>query len=622
MKELRLYRRYSEEKRSDGGEYMDHQNVVEVIKVSPPPVEQQVMRRAYHYPEGMKRDRYALPSSLTSQSPVGYRTRISITEDQAREMMPLLSLHPPKSFVEGAPITDNEMFEESALGILSSRQSTNYYGQKQRTFGPDESEKISSILKEMTDIGELHSHVAYTHVVFTRPYRTPFTMLLTLAGHTPLLSLLSVPWRIFQKRFMGANDIPTIGYLRELHIGILADGIERAVQVASHGKRAALVHLAPFCGALKAKNKKAIKALSSLCKLSPKERRQGWMVSMVVQVGYVPEEDRLTMRDSTWRTFGANQMAFRSERIQPGVNHEPKAPPQYHQRQDMNVSEELTFQAGRAAYNAFSRWTGVDRERAKELLLSDRVDVLTPNGKTRLRKIRRALGDATDCLVRDLPLWADFPTGRAFSRNAARGRKAFALAGQRIYIMGLSKDEIKGAQLDWDLAICATGASAARSALYSEIMGCIDVPETCDLLAGVCLMAGPVNQNDIGKTFYGHPDLLDETLSARNPTSLLVWTLKAKTVADPVGNEEQLLNPKRKGALVDLRCAPHEVLSIAKNGRFTPFRRRGDQLSQERAFSDQQNFLTSPDGDEIQGNRGEEWAYGAQLLWGKTEPNS
>jgi hypothetical protein len=32
-----------------------------------------------------------------------------------------------------------------------------------------------------------------------------------------------------------------------------------------------------------------------------------------------------------------------------------------------------------------------------------------------------------------------------------------------------------------------------------------------------------------------------------------VWTVKAKTVADPIGNEEQLMNPAQKGALVDLR---------------------------------------------------------------------
>jgi hypothetical protein len=376
------------------------------------------------------------------------------------------------------------------------------------------------------------------------------------------------------------------------------------------------VHLAPLCGAPARENRDALRELSELCALSARERAEGWRVSLVAQVGYAADEERLEAPRADWRALGACLLALRSERIQPGVNHEPKAPPQYHQRQDMDVSEELTVQAGRAAYNAFCRWTGVDREAAKRLMLSDRVDVLTPNGKERLRRIRRALSDATDCLVRDLPLWADLPTGRAFSRNAARGRKAFALAGQRIYLMGLSARELEEAGVDWDLAVCATGAAAARSGLYAELMGCLHIPEGCDLLAGVCLMAGPVNQNDIGKTFYGHPDLLDETLSARRPTSLLVWTLKAKTVADPVGNEEQLLSASRKGALVDLRGGPHDLISLHQDGAFHPFRERGEARSEERAYADVGNFLTSPAGEGIEGNEGRAWPHGAERLWG------
>ena len=77
----------------------------------------------------------------------------------------------------------------------------------------------------------------------------------------------------------------------------------------------------------------------------------------------------------------------------------------------------------------------------KELLPFERIDVLTPNGKERLRDVRRQLGEITDKVVRNIPLWADLPVGRAFSRNAERGRKAFALAGQRIYIGGLSRRE-------------------------------------------------------------------------------------------------------------------------------------------------------------------------------------
>lgn len=591
------------------------QNPLEVVTIAPPPEPQRVSRRAQRYPEGLKRDRYALPSALSSPSPIGYRSRLSLTEEEAQQALSLLSLTPPSHFVEGPALTDSDLFDEASLGVLSSRQSTNFYGQKQRTFGPDESATICALLKGMKGAEGVREGAAYTHVVLTRPYRTPFTMLLTLAGHKPVVSLLSVPWRVLKKRLFGATDIPTIGYLRHLHLGILADGVERAVRVASEGTRAAATQLAPFCGALRQENKALIKELTERCHLTAQERREGWQVSMVVQVGYAPQEERLSMPHETWRKLGAALLALRSERIQPGVNHEPKAPAQYHQRQDMDVSEALTVQAGRAAYNAFCRWTGLTRDQAKALLISDRVDVLTPNGKERLRRIRRSLSDATDSLVRDLPLWADLPTGRLFSRNASRGRKAFALAGQRIYLMGLSQPELKAAGLDWELAVCATGAAAARSSLYAELMGCVNIPEGCDLLAGVCLMAGPVNQNDIGKTFYGQPDLLDETLSPRKPTSLLVWTLKAKTVADPVGNEEQLLSAARKGSLVDLRCGPHQVVSLKGSNGFSPFRQRGEALNQERAYGEVGNMLTDPEGVGIVGNEGSPWPYAQERLW-------
>ncbi|MCA9699821.1 MAG: hypothetical protein KC431_20015, partial [Myxococcales bacterium] len=172
-----------------------------------------------------------------------------------------------------------------------------------------------------------------------------------------------------------------------------------------------------------------------------------------------------------WRKLGANLLAFRSERIQPGVNYEPKAPAAYRSRQDMDVSEAFTVQAGRAVYNAFARWTGCDREQAKALLILDRIDVLTPGGKTRLRKIRDKLESITDRVVAEIPKWADLPLGKALSSNAERGRKAFALSGQRIYLAGLSKDEVAMAGLDWELALRAVGAASCRGGLYAEIMG-------------------------------------------------------------------------------------------------------------------------------------------------------
>ena len=142
-----------------------------------------------------------------------------------------------------------------------------------------------------------------------------------------------------------------------------------------------------------------------------------------------------------------------------------------------------------------------------------------------------------------------------------------------------------------------------------------DLPENCDLLAGVCLMAGPVNQNDIGKTYFGAKDLLAEGRDGRDPTSLLVWTLKAKTVADPIGNEEQLLNATRKGALVDLRAAPHEVVEVEREGVRRPMRLRDGRVNAERAFFDVGNFVADPSGRAVPGNRGAEWPWRDEPVW-------
>ena len=150
-----------------------------------------------------------------------------------------------------------------------------------------------------------------------------------------------------------------------------------------------------------------------------------------------------------------------------------------------------------------------------------------------------------------------------------------------------------------------------------ELCGSIEIPENADLLAGFCMMAGPVNQNDIGKTYYGGEDLLTSTFPNRSPCSLLIWTVKAKTVADPIGNEEQLMNPSRKGALVDLRPAPHEVISVRRQGKNEPFRAQDGQTSMERAYGDQDNFVRSPSGEDIPGNSGKPWpsAWAKAPVW-------
>ncbi len=586
------------------------QKLVEVIPIDPPPKKQRVKRELRFAEEGEKKNRYSMPTALESGSPIGYRVRVPLTKGEAKSLMPLLSLERPTEFVDPAPVTEEELFEENALGVLSARQSTNYRGHRQVTLGPEDSAEVTRILAQMKslDVGATPlANAAYTHVVLSRPYRTPFTMLLTLIGHQPVISLATVAVRALRKKFQHIDDIPTIGYLQQLHLGILADAMERAAVIASGGRRAANVFQAPFVGKAQKDNRSLIAQIEKLIGLSSADRSKGWRIAIVSQVGEIAEDARFEVEPETYRKFGANLLAFRSERIQPGVNQEEKAPDPYHHRQDMDVPDELTVMAGRAAYNAFVHWTGVDRERSKDLLLLERVDVLTPNGKERLREVRRMLDSVTDTIIKRLPLWADLPAGKAFSRNVARGKNAFALAGQRIYIGGLDRTEVIAAGVDWDLGVRSFGAAAARSALVAEIMGTVDLPDDCDLLAGICLMAGPINQNDIGKEFYGHRDILSKEFPNHDPTSLLVWTMKAKTIADPIGNEEQLLNPKRKGALVDLRCAPHEITAIRKDGKVVPLRKRDGRTNMERAFADLDNFVCDVDGREIPGNRGVRW---------------
>lgn len=592
---------------------------LDVVTITPPPADQRRQRDAVFAADGEKRTRYSLPASLDSASPVGYRTRVNMTSEEATEAVRLLSLQRPTAFVSGAEqVSPQQLFEECSLGILSSRQSTNFRGHEQVTFGPNDSQRIGHLLRSlMHREAPVLDNVLYTHVILARPYRTPFTMLLTLVGHAPFSSTVTVPLRAWRKRFEHVDDIPTIGYLKDLHVGILAEAMERATVVASSGKHKANVLIAPFCGRGRDDNKPILRAIEDLCGLGVHKRSLGWKVALIAQVGEVRAAERPDVSPSVCRKMGANLLAFRSERIQPGVNAEEKAPATYQGRQTMDVPDELTIQAGRAAYNAFAHWTNVSREVSKDRLLLDRIDVLVPHGKERLRKLRKELSDITDRVIERMPLWADLPVGRAFSRNANRGRKAFALVGQRIYITGLQREELQRDNVDWTLGVRAVGAAAARSALYAELMGVVDVPEGCDMLAGICLMAGPVNQNDIGKQYYGYADLLEAAYPRRDPTSLLVWILKAKTVADPIGNEEQLMNAKRKGALVDLRPGPHEVVKLRRDGAFAPLRKREGRVNNERAFGDVGNFVTDPSGREIPGNRGAPWpsAWLAEPLW-------
>jgi len=586
------------------------------VPISPPPATQRVHRGARFSGENERKSRYTLPDGLSSGSPVGFRSRVSLTADETDLALSLLDLARPTGFVDGPPPTDGELFDESSLGVLSARQSTNFRGHRAVCLGSDDLPELERILRGLDHRdADILSGGSHAHVVLCRPYRTPFTGLLTFIGHRPIRSLATVVRRAWRKWRHHHDDIPTIGYLTELHVGILADAMERATVIASAGTRRAQVHMRPFSGKALRDNAAALDPLYALCGVTTQERRQGWRVALVAQVGCATPDEAIAMPDASARRIGAAMLALRSERIQPGVNQEDKAPAPYQARQDMDVSDELTVMCGRAGYNAMEHWTGLDRELAKELLLLERVDVLSANGKRRLREIRGQLGDITDKVVATLPKWADWPTGKQLSKNAARGKKAFALAGQRIYIVGADRRALERAGVDFDLAVRAIGAACARGALVAEIMGTTEIPDDCDLLAGICLMAGPVNQNDVGKQFYGYRDLLADAFPDQDTTSLLVWTLKAKTVADPIGNEEQLMNPARKGALVDLRCAPHEAVSVRRDGVVVPFRLEGERTSEERAFADVGNFVTDGEGRGIPGNEGSPWSGGDRPVW-------
>ncbi len=596
---------------------------IELIAIAPPPEAERVRRGARFAEPGEKRSRYTLPESLVSSSPVGFRTRVSLSDDEAVALLKGASMPSPEAFVPAGDISEQRLFEEASLSILVARQSTNFRGFKDVIVGGDDADRVAALLRRIVPESQraaVKDGASHCHVVLSRPYRTPFTMLLTFVGHKPLVSLATVPLRALQKRFAHKDDIPTIGILQQLHLGILGDCFERGVVVASGGRARAAVHLAPV-RATSADGKAALRELEALVGLSEDERRQGYHVAVVAQVGDV-DDDSLHLSESQRQRLGAALVAFRSERIQPGVNNEATAPAAYLKRQSMDVPDALTEQCGRALYNAFAHFAGVSRDDAKTLVMLERVDVLTDTGKERLRSIRKELEDIADKVVAGLPLWADLPMGRALSKNTARGKKAFALAGQRIYIGGLSRREVEARGLDFDHATRAFGAAAARAALVAEVAGSTNIPEGCDLLAGICLMAGPVNQNDIGKSFFGYRDLLSHAFPDRDPTSLLVWTLKAKTVADPIGNEEQLMNPKKKGVLVDLRPGPHEVVFVKNDGQRRPMRLRDGRTNQERAFSSAQNFVVDDGGRGIPGNAGVAWpqAWATETIFPARRP--
>ena len=74
------------------------QNPIQLISIEPPPKDQQVKRQALPAKADEKRNRYHLPSSLQSESPIGYRTHISMSAEETKEAEVLFSLEPPTHF--------------------------------------------------------------------------------------------------------------------------------------------------------------------------------------------------------------------------------------------------------------------------------------------------------------------------------------------------------------------------------------------------------------------------------------------------------------------------------------------------------------------------------------------
>src|SRR5699024_5218470 len=114
-------------------------------------------------------------------------------------------------------------------------------------------------------------------------------------------------------------------------------------------------------------------------------------------------EEQPTIQEQTYRKIGANMLAFRSERILPGINQEDSAPEAYQKHQEMDVPERMTEMAGRAAYNAFTHWTGIPRDLAKEILLLERIDSLTDEGQRRLGEDQSQLDRVTDFVIETIP---------------------------------------------------------------------------------------------------------------------------------------------------------------------------------------------------------------------------
>ena len=349
--------------------------------------------------------------------------------------------------------------------------------------------------------------------------------------------------------------------------------------VASIGKRAANVFMSPFSGPELRGANRVIRELEDLCGLSAEDRRRGWGLQLVAQVGQVA--DPFPIERPLARKLGANLLSLRSERIQPGVNMEDKAPGEYRGRHV--VPDELAVMAGARPSTLASGGGGArcgqvhDGDGAGRHAHGRRQGASAPD---------RELGDITDQLVDDLPR-ADLPTGRVLSKAPAAAGPSLWLDSASIRWTGSARCDAEGRGLG--RAVRAAGAAASRSALPAS-PGLIDLPESTDLLTGCCLMAGPVNQNDIGEQYYGYPDLLAGHTPGATPCRC--WCGRSRPRPSPIQSAtKSSCSTLPARALVDLRCGPHEAVWVVDNdGARRPMRKEGDRVSQERAFSDVGNL--------------------------------
>src|SRR5690606_54986 len=112
------------------------------VPLKPPPEEQRACRGARFAKPGEKKNRYTLPDALQTTPPVGFRTRLSLTPDEAQTLLQLASLPRPTAFVSPGPVTEQRLFEEASLGVLLARQSTNYRGWREVVVGDADADLV------------------------------------------------------------------------------------------------------------------------------------------------------------------------------------------------------------------------------------------------------------------------------------------------------------------------------------------------------------------------------------------------------------------------------------------------------------------------------------------------